>query len=254
MTSKQEQVLNIDPITELRFKGPFTGVVTSYLNLENPSDKAVCFKVKTTAPKQYCVRPNTGILEPKKSISVAVMLQPFKYEPTEKSKHKFMVQTLFAPSGKVDVEKLWKETPPENLMDYKLKCVFDYPMESKENTSPSSDCQDENLSVRPAVDSSSKHSPKANPVEDDNRINDDLKKLKEEISSLRHENVRLKEDGLRQRRTITDSSKHTSSSIAAEYISSNQQMAPAVLLQQPVVMAALFVMFTLGLIIGRIIF
>ncbi|CAM1320515.1 VAPA (predicted) [Pycnogonum litorale] len=222
MTSKQEQVLNIDPITELRFKGPFTGVVTSYLNLENPSDKAVCFKVKTTAPKQYCVRPNTGILEPKKSISVAVMLQPFKYEPTEKSKHKFMVQTLFAPSGKVDVEKLWKETPPENLMDYKLKCVFDYPMESKENTSPSSDCQDENLSVRPAVDSSSKHSPK--------------------------------EDGLRQRRTITDSSKHTSSSIAAEYISSNQQMAPAVLLQQPVVMAALFVMFTLGLIIGRIIF
>ena len=31
--------------------------------------------------------------------SVAVMLQPFEYNPGEKSKHKFMVQTMFAPPG-----------------------------------------------------------------------------------------------------------------------------------------------------------
>ena len=51
--------------------GPFTEVVTADLNLSNPSDKRVCFKVKTTAPKRYCVRPNSGIIEPRQSVTVA---------------------------------------------------------------------------------------------------------------------------------------------------------------------------------------
>lgn len=52
-------------------KGPFTDVVTSYLKLTNPIDRPVCFKVKTTAPKKYCVRPNSGILKPKQKATVA---------------------------------------------------------------------------------------------------------------------------------------------------------------------------------------
>ena len=32
----------------------------------------------------------------------SVMLQPFEYDPNEKNKHKFMVQTMFAPGDKVD--------------------------------------------------------------------------------------------------------------------------------------------------------
>ena len=30
------------------------------------------------------------------------MLQPFEYDPNEKNKHKFMVQTMFAPDAEVD--------------------------------------------------------------------------------------------------------------------------------------------------------
>ena len=51
--------------------GPFTDVVTSDLKLSNPTDRRVCFKVKTTAPKRYCVRPNSGIIEPGAAVSVA---------------------------------------------------------------------------------------------------------------------------------------------------------------------------------------
>lgn len=43
--------------------GPFTDVVITNLKLKNPSDKKVCFKVKTTAPRRYCVRPNSGAIE-----------------------------------------------------------------------------------------------------------------------------------------------------------------------------------------------
>ena len=53
------------------FSGPFSDVITANLVLRNPSNKTVLFKVKTTAPKQYCVRPNSGVLEPSKDQTVA---------------------------------------------------------------------------------------------------------------------------------------------------------------------------------------
>uniref|UniRef100_T1IYF9 MSP domain-containing protein n=1 Tax=Strigamia maritima TaxID=126957 RepID=T1IYF9_STRMM len=127
--SKPEQVLILEPQNELRFRGPFTDKVTSYLSLTNPTDRRVCFKVKTTAPKRYCVCPNSGIMDPKSSVDVAVMLQPFDYDPNEKNKHKFMVQTMFAPEGDIVQETLWKDVNPDNLMDTKLKCVFEMPTE-----------------------------------------------------------------------------------------------------------------------------
>uniref|UniRef100_A0A4X2LT58 VAMP associated protein B and C n=1 Tax=Vombatus ursinus TaxID=29139 RepID=A0A4X2LT58_VOMUR len=51
--------------------GPFTDVVTTNLKLGNPSDRNVCFKVKTTAPRRYCVRPNSGIIDAGTSINVS---------------------------------------------------------------------------------------------------------------------------------------------------------------------------------------
>lgn len=35
---------------------------------------------------------------------LSVMLQPFDYDPNEKSKHKFMVQSMFAPADTSDME------------------------------------------------------------------------------------------------------------------------------------------------------
>lgn len=124
--SKSEQVLRLEPTSELRFRGNFTEVVTANLKLTNPSERKVCFKVKTTAPKRYCVRPNSGFVEAGGVVEVAVMLQPFEYDPKEKSKHKFMVQTMFAPDGDTDHETLWKEADQSQFMDSKLKCVFEY--------------------------------------------------------------------------------------------------------------------------------
>ena len=51
--------------------GPFSDVITANLVLRNPSSKTVLFKVKTTAPKQYCVRPNSGLLEPDNQQTIA---------------------------------------------------------------------------------------------------------------------------------------------------------------------------------------
>ena len=61
-------LLNIFIIT---VSGPFKDVVTTILKLKNPSDEIVCFKVKTTAPKRYCVRPNCGQIKPDETVNVA---------------------------------------------------------------------------------------------------------------------------------------------------------------------------------------
>ena len=56
-------LLRVDPPNELVFNGPFTEVTEKAIHLFNVSEKDVCFKVKTTAPRKYCVRPNNGIIE-----------------------------------------------------------------------------------------------------------------------------------------------------------------------------------------------
>lgn len=66
----------------------------------------ILLQVKTTAPRRYCVRPNSGVVDPHGSVSVAVMLQPFDYDPHEKNKHKFMVQSLFAGDGEINLDVL----------------------------------------------------------------------------------------------------------------------------------------------------
>lgn len=50
--------------------GPLTQVTKELLLVTNNNDDPVMFKVKTTAPKQYCVRPNAGRIEPKSQVEV----------------------------------------------------------------------------------------------------------------------------------------------------------------------------------------
>jgi hypothetical protein len=172
---KVPQILNIEPDTELVFRGPFKDVVTTILKLSNPSDKKVCFKVKTTAPKRYCVRPNCGLIESGESVNVAVMLQPFDYkDENENKRHKFLVQSVI-PTGDIadiqvgDVESLWKSLPDKYpLMDSKLKCVFEMPS----NEAVAKSAGDENgLSGAadtslPVSSSSNFHSVVGNPTKD----------------------------------------------------------------------------------------
>ncbi|KAB8239841.1 phosphatidylinositol-binding protein scs2 [Aspergillus alliaceus] len=85
----------LDP-PELGFKRPFNREVCQVLHLNNDNQEPVVFKVKTTAPKHYCVRPNSGRIEPGRTVDVQVLLQAMKEEPTPdaKCKDKFLVQTV----------------------------------------------------------------------------------------------------------------------------------------------------------------
>lgn len=126
--SKQAQILQLTPPSEIVLEGPFDTVVTSYLELKNPSDQRVCFKVKTTAPKRYCVRPNSGIVDPGSKVKIAIMLQPIEHESqSERSKHKFMVQSTVLRGEAINLESVWQSATQADIMDSKLRCVFQMP-------------------------------------------------------------------------------------------------------------------------------
>jgi len=196
--AKVEQLLALEPPGELRFRGPFTEVITADLKLFNPTDKRICFKVKTTAPKRYCVRPNSGILEPDASVTVAVMLQPFEYDPGEKNKHKFMVQSMVAPEGRIEQDQLWKDAPPESLMDTKLKCVFEMP-----ESAPQAQVQESMVEEKAKVvktEPVSPPKPSAVSGSEDRKMLDENRRLQSEVNTLRSENSQLKDEGARLRK------------------------------------------------------
>lgn len=65
----------LSPRFELKKNTPVT------LTLQNPSGDRVAFKVKTTSPKKYCVRPSNGFVEPNSSKDVQVILQAQREMP-----------------------------------------------------------------------------------------------------------------------------------------------------------------------------
>ncbi|XP_015233285.1 PREDICTED: vesicle-associated membrane protein-associated protein B/C isoform X2 [Cyprinodon variegatus] len=229
--ARAEQVLVLEPPQELKFRGPFKDVVTATLKLTNPSDRNVCFKVKTTAPRRYCVRPNSGIIDAGTSINVSVMLQPFEYDPNEKSKHKFMVQSILAPRDMTDMEGVWKEARPEELMDSKLRCTFEMPLENDKATEHH---------VAPKSSSASLDDGEVK------KIMEECKQLQMEVQRLREENKQIREDdGLRKRKLTTVPSPH-SKNMANSMMTREEGLSTRVL-------ALCLLFFVIGAIIGKLV-
>jgi len=265
--AKQEQVLIIDPPVELSFVGPFTSQVSSSMRLTNPSDRKVCFKIKTTAPKRYCVKPNSGLIEPRQTVQISVSLQPFEFDPNEKNRHKFMVQSMYAPDGDFNQDTLWKDTDPAGLMDSKLKCTFVLPEGSEMNGGSSG--IPSTIGSSPLIKSAEPSSPKmGSDIGDSNlkRTVEEIKRLQEEASSLRQENIQLKEESLRLKRLVANrdaaegSSPSSSSgsglglqSKASPDFSSTLVTAsnPSATALSTTYIYAAVVVFVLGLILGR---
>ncbi|KAH7514164.1 hypothetical protein FEM48_Zijuj11G0059600 [Ziziphus jujuba var. spinosa] len=76
--------------------------ISCSLQLSNKTDNYVAFKVKTTNPKKYCVRPNTGIVLPRSTCDVIVTMQAQKDAPTDmQCKDKFLLQSVKANDGAI---------------------------------------------------------------------------------------------------------------------------------------------------------
>ncbi|WFD34204.1 phosphatidylinositol-binding protein scs2 [Malassezia cuniculi] len=123
--------VEINPHSQLGFPRPLTQVVKKTLTVSNPNPQPVAFKVKTTAPKQYCVRPNSGRIEPGEKVDIQVLLQPLKEEPpvNAKCRDKFLVQSAVITADKetLSVPDLWsvlERDAKSSIAEHKIRCAF----------------------------------------------------------------------------------------------------------------------------------
>lgn len=133
--------VELDPV-ELGFKRPFQQEVSQTLRLKNPHSDPVAFKVKTTAPKQYCVRPNSGRIEPGRDVEVQILLQAMKEDPAPdaKCRDKFLVQSVLVTADKefTNVGSLWahiEQTAKSSIQEKKIRVLF-LPADADSSSTP----------------------------------------------------------------------------------------------------------------------
>ncbi|CAJ1976190.1 unnamed protein product [Sphenostylis stenocarpa] len=91
-------ILEIEP-KELKFLFELKKQSSCTVRLTNNTFDYVAFKVKTTSPKKYSVRPNVGVLEPKATCEFIVTMQAQREVPEDMvCKDKFLIQSAVVPA------------------------------------------------------------------------------------------------------------------------------------------------------------
>lgn len=103
--------VTLRPTDVLTFQRPFNEVITQRLVLTNHNAEPIAFKVKTSAPLKYLVRPNKGRAEPGESLEISIFLQPMRTEPPTDyiCLDKFLIQSTFitADREKLSLTDIW---------------------------------------------------------------------------------------------------------------------------------------------------
>ncbi|KAF7726780.1 phosphatidylinositol-binding protein scs2 [Apophysomyces ossiformis] len=129
--------MDLELANELIFTRPWTEIANARLSILNTTSELVAFKIKTTAPRQYIVRPNCGLLHPHKSIEVRVIRQPFPTDPPEdyRCKDKFLVESIRVTKemDTKDMQGLWSYVDTQMrhaVQQHKLRCMLVLPDET----------------------------------------------------------------------------------------------------------------------------
>uniref|UniRef100_A0A2P2K6N5 MSP domain-containing protein n=1 Tax=Rhizophora mucronata TaxID=61149 RepID=A0A2P2K6N5_RHIMU len=120
-------LLNIQP-TELKFPLELKKQSSCSMQLTNKTNNYVAFKVKTTNPKKYCVRPNSGVVSPGTTCNVTVTMQAQKEVPTDmQCKDKFLLQSVTAPDGATTKDitpEMFNKQEGKVVEEFKLRVVY----------------------------------------------------------------------------------------------------------------------------------
>ncbi|GMP56736.1 hypothetical protein CsSME_00021111 [Camellia sinensis var. sinensis] len=124
------QLLDIQP-RELKFTFELKKQSSCAIQLHNISDQYVAFKVKTTSPKKYCVRPNVGIIKPKSKCDFMVTMQAQPSAPSDmKCKDKFLIQSTVVPFGTTEEDitpGMYAKDSGKHIEESKLKVILTSP-------------------------------------------------------------------------------------------------------------------------------
>lgn len=123
-----DNLLLISPHDELVFSGRSGEELLCTVNLTNTTNNVVAYKIKTTAPSRYKVRPNINLLDGKSKASVQVKLISGSSELV--SQDKFLIQAYQFEEGtpipdSAQLPNFWKTlSNNKSVEEYRLKCCY----------------------------------------------------------------------------------------------------------------------------------
>ncbi|KAJ1523416.1 hypothetical protein ONE63_001280 [Megalurothrips usitatus] len=100
------------------------GELSGSLSLLNGDDKIISYKIKTTSPEKYRVRPCFGVLNPGASVAVTVMVQS-AFQMSALSRDKFLIMGMQVDSPDMSTQELtdlWKQRGHAATEINRLRC------------------------------------------------------------------------------------------------------------------------------------
>ncbi|KAE8660851.1 Vesicle-associated protein 1-4 [Hibiscus syriacus] len=200
------ELLSIEP-QELQFPFELRKQISCSLTLSNKIDSYVAFKVKTTNPKKYCVKPNTGVVLPRSTCNITVTMQAQKEAPLDmQCKDKFLLQSVIASPGATTKDitpEMFNKESGHHVEECKLRVVYVAPPRppspvqegSEEGSSPRASISD-NGSFNAADLSSVSRTPveRHKPQDISSDVKSLISKLTEEKNAAIQQNNKLQQD------------------------------------------------------------
>ncbi|XP_077583909.1 motile sperm domain-containing protein 2 isoform X1 [Stigmatopora nigra] len=119
VTTFKGTLLDISPAEELSF-GCGDTEKKSLIILCNVTKNPLAFKVRTTAPEKYRVKPSSSTCEPGASIDIVVSLHGVSQASPQ---DRFLVMAAEMDNvGSQELAQFWKEVPKPKIMEYRLRC------------------------------------------------------------------------------------------------------------------------------------
>ena len=120
-------LITVCPANELVFCGTasVTSEILQILTITNTVSSMVAYKVKTTSPENYRVRPSSGPVPPGAAVEVSIFLQPGHVSSV--GKDKFLVLSTVVPEhdDHRDLNAMWKWIPKSSIMEHRMRCRFE---------------------------------------------------------------------------------------------------------------------------------
>ncbi|PON61900.1 Vesicle-associated membrane-protein-associated protein [Trema orientale] len=195
-------ILSVQP-SELKFPVELKKQSSCSMQLTNKTDEYVAFKVKTTNPKKYCVRPNAGIVLPRSTCNVTVTMQAQREAlPDMQCKDKFLLQSVLAPDGATSKDitlEMFNKVFGKFVEETKLRVVYipakppsPVPEESEEG-SPSNASVNQNGKLRSSSFDAVSRSLEV-PKQKSSEAWSMISRLTEEKASALQENQKLRQE------------------------------------------------------------
>ncbi|CAL9073585.1 unnamed protein product [Musa textilis] len=129
-------LLGVEPL-ELKFPFELNKQISCSVQLSNKTEDFLAFKVKTTNPRKYCVRPNVGIILPRSTCDVVVTMQAQREAPPEmQCKDKFLLQSIATSSTTTlnDItQEMFSKEPGKIVDEVKIQVAYVSPPQPLSN-------------------------------------------------------------------------------------------------------------------------